>query len=113
MTAKAPALTDILTMLIRSDKKTHRTLERGLTLAYTPGSLNGGIHRLTLSRKGIFPSEQEIEIVKRDLYKVLSENGRFPEIISVESYLKKPLKRGVMIYYHILFWREGVQERLL
>ena len=108
MTAKKPALTDILTVLIRSEEKTHRRLERGLTLAYTPGQLNNGIHRLALSRKGIHPSQDEIEIVRRDLYKALANCSRIPEIISLE-----PNRAVGATRYHVLFWREGVQERLL
>jgi hypothetical protein len=112
MTAKAPALTDILTVLIRSDKKGHRTLERGLTLAYTPGSLNDaepGVYRLTLSRHGTWPGEQEIGIVKRDLWTALIQNGRIPDRISVEPWLRG--KRDV--HYCVLFWREGRQGKLL
>ena len=107
------ALTAVLTMLVRSDKKIHRELERGLVLAYTPGSLNNGTHRLTLSRRGVFPSDQEIKIVKDSLTEVLTSEGRFPEIISVEPSLESKTKRGVVVRYHVLFWRERIQQKLL
>lgn len=112
MTA-APTLSDILANLTAKKRPTKQPpLSRGLILAYTPGACNEtepGVFRLTLSRRGTWPSEQEIEIVKRELWAVLIKNGRIPERIDLEPHLKA----GGNIHYHVLFWREGVQARLL
>ena len=112
MSAQAPPLVEILATLTAVPDQRSKPLERGLILAYTPGSLNEtepGVFRLTVSRHGVWPSNEEVVIVKRDLWKALIQNGRLPERISVEPWLRG--KRDV--HYHVLFWREGRQERLL
>ena len=95
MTAKTN-LTDILTMLIRSDEKAHRRLERGLTLAYT-GSVNGGCTGWRCRAK-VFPSQEEIEIVRRDLYKALADANR-----SRKSSAWSRTGRWRDAVYHVLF----------
>ena len=87
-------------------------------LAYTPGSHNQaepGIHRLTLSRRGKWPSEDEVRIVKRELREALKRNGRFAETIYVEGWLKGPQAKrpSDQVMYHVLFWRELVQASML
>ena len=120
MTAKTkPDLTDVLASLIASQapKKLRPPLS-GLILAYTPGSHNQaepGIYRLTLSRRGVWPSEDEIEVVRRELREALKGRGRAAETIFVEPWLKGPGVRrpSDRVHYHVLFWEELTQERLL
>jgi hypothetical protein len=121
-TKEAPALVDVLASLIGSDKpkKLNRPLSGGLYLAYTPGVCNEaepGIHRLTLSRRGKYPSDNEIEIVRRELREALKRNGRAAETIYVEPYLqvvgKVAERPSDRVHYHVLFWRELVQASLL
>lgn len=81
MTSKTqPSLVDVLASLITRQTPGKTELSGGLILAYTPGSHNKtepGVHRLTLSRRGKFPSEQEVQIVQRELREALKRNGRF------------------------------------
>ncbi len=118
-TTKAPSLVDVISELITSPTpKKLRPLSGGLILAYTPGSCNQsepGVFRLTLSRRGVWPSDDEIEIVRRELREALKGRGRAAETIFVEPWLKgKPKrKREEQVYYHVLFWRELVQASLL
>lgn len=116
---KAPPLVDVLSGLITSQApKKLKPLSGGLNLAYTPGSHNQaepGIHRLTLSRRGKWPSEDEVRIVKRELREALKRNGRFAETIYVEEWLKGPQAKrpSDQVMYHVLFWRELVQASML
>ena len=101
-------LTPILTDLIRRpDPVTHR-LERGLILAYTPGSLNDGRYRLTLSRPKVYPSDQETEIIKAALRQALQSAKRPYTNMITEPYLR----RG-QYHYHVIEWQELTQEPLL
>lgn len=108
-----PTLTEILTDLIINSNSLRRvTLSRGLILAYTPrhvNTTNPDTYRLTLSRRGQYPSEQEIEVVKRELRDVLHKNGRVPDRFYLEPYLRA----NGNIHYHVLFWRELVQAKLI
>lgn len=107
-----PTLAEILTDLVSSNSRRRVTLGRGLTLAYTPCHVNTtspDTYRLTLSRRGQYPSEQEIEIVKRELRDTLYKNGRVPDRFYLEPYLRA----SGNIHYHVLFWRELVQAKLL
>lgn len=119
MTTKAPPLVDVLSELItHQTPKKMRPLSGGLILAYTPGACNEaepGIHRLTLSRRGQYPSENEFEIVRRELREALKGRGRAAETIFVEPWLKGPQTKrpSDRIHYHVLFWRELVQASLL
>jgi hypothetical protein len=119
-TKETPSLADVLTDLITSQhpKKLARPLSGGLRLAYTPGPCNKaepGIYRLTMSRRGTWPSENEVRIVQRELREALKRNGRAAETIYVEPWLKgPPVKRpSDRVRYHVLFWRELVQASLL
>lgn len=80
MTAK-PTLTDTLTALLRSP---HRT-----------------------SRKGVSPSNKELEIVQRDLRAALLAAGRPVGEQRVEPWLR----RGKW-QYHVIEWRELTQAAL-
>lgn len=111
MTTKTQPLTNIIAQLIRSPARRHHTLPKKLTLAYTPGALNAaepGVYRLALSRRGNWPSEKEIEIVKRDLKAVLKAAGRHWSGMAVEEYLKGKKEQR----YHVIFWIEAVQAAL-
>lgn len=123
-TTKSPPLVDVISELITSPTpKKLRPLSGGLILAYTPGSHNQaepGVYRLTLSRRGTWPSEDEVRIVQRELHDALKRNGRAAETIFVEPWLKgpqakPPRRRGPsdQVMYHVLFWRELVQASLL
>jgi len=118
-TTKAPALPDVLAHLIASHTPAKRPLSGGLVLAYTPGSCNQaepGVFRLTLSRRGVWPSEEEIETVKRDLKVALGKSGRILDGgLFVEPWLKgRPTSRpGQRVFYHVVFWREMRQASLL
>ena len=120
MTTKAKTpLVDVLASLITSSEpRKIKPLSGGLLLAYTPGDKNQaepGIHRLTLSRRGVFPSEQEVRIVQRELLAALKRHGRFASAINWEPWKKgKPTRRADhQIMYHVLFWEELVQGSLL
>ena len=119
MTTKAPPLPDVLAHLVSSQTPAKRPLSGCLVLAYTPGSCNRaepGVFRLTLSRRGVWPSEEEIETVKRDLKVALGKNGRYPDdALFVEPWLKgRPTGRPKQrIFYHVVFWREVRQASLL
>jgi len=122
MTAtKAPPLVDVISELIaHQTPKKLRPLSGGLILAYTPGACNEaepGVYRLTLSRRGQFPSDNEVEIVRRELREALKKHGRFAETIYVEPYLqvvgKVAERPSDRVHYHVLFWRELVQASLL
>ena len=119
MKAEAPPLVDVLASLITSQHpKKLKPLSGGLILAYTPGSHNRaepGIYRLTLSRRGVWPSEDEVRIVQRELREALKRNGRFAGTINWEPWLRgEPGKRpSDRVHYHVLFWRELVQSSLL
>ncbi len=108
----APPLPAVLASLLAIPKPAHITLTGKLTLAYTPGSANigePGTHRLTLSRHGQWPSEQEVETVKRDLAVALRAAGRSTDGICVEWWLEGTGN----IRYHVLFWKELVQASLI
>lgn len=120
MKADPPTLVEVVTGLITSSKpkKLNKPLSGGLYLAYTPGACNEaepGVHRLTLSRRGKYPSDNEIEIMRRELREALKGQGRAAETIYVESSLKGPQAKrpSDQIHYHVLFWRELVQASLL
>lgn len=116
---KAPPLVDVLSGLIASQTpKKLKPLSGKLILAYTPASCNQaepGVNRLTLSRRGVFPSEDEIRIVRRELRGALKRHGRAAETIQVErGLLGKAVKRpSDQIHYHVLYWGELVQASLL
>ena len=118
-TTKAPPLVDVISQLItHQTPKKLKPLTGGLILAYTPGSCNQaqpGVYRLTLSRRGVWPSEDEIEIVRRELREALKGRNRAAETIYVEPWLKGPQTKrpSDQIQYHVLFWRELVQAALL
>ncbi len=119
-TKTQPSLVDVLASLISSEKpkKLNKPLSRGLYLAYTPGACNeteAGVFRLTLSRRGVWPSEDEIEIVRRELREALKGRGRAAATIFVEPWLTGPQAKrpSDQIHYHVLFWRELVQASLL
>lgn len=118
-TTKALSLVDVISELITSPTpKKLRPLSGGLILAYTPGSCNQaepGVYRLTLSRRGVWPSDDEIEIVRRELREALKGRGRAAETIFVEPWLKGPQAKrpSDQIQYHVLFWRELVQASFL
>lgn len=60
MATAPPPLPAVLSHLLASPAPDHITLTGKLTLAYTPGDANTrdpGVHRLTLSRRGQWPSE--------------------------------------------------------
>lgn len=110
MTTKTKQLAKIIAQLIRGQRKNYHRLGKGLVLAYTPGSLNEiepGVYRLTLSRRGSWPSEKEIEIVKRDLKIALKAANRAWSDMAVEEYKRKGTQR-----YHVIFWIEAVQAAL-
>jgi hypothetical protein len=120
MTTKPkPDLVDVLAGLIASqDPRKLKPLSGGLILAYTPGSHNRaepGVYRLTLSRRGVWPSENEVRTTQRDLREALKRNGRFAGTINWEPWLRgEPGKRpSDQVRYHVLFWRELVQASLL
>lgn len=73
------------------------------------------MYRLTLSRRGVYPSEDEVRIVQRELREALKRNGRFATTINWEPWLRgKPGKRpSDRVHYHVLFWEEMVQASLL
>ena len=119
-TKTQPPLTDVLAELIanREPAKLRKPLSGGLILAYTPGACNEaepGIHRLTLSRRGQYPSNNEIEVMRRELREALKGRGRAAETIYVEPWLKgaQTKRPSDRIHYHVLFWRELVQASLL
>ena len=119
MTAtKSPPLVDVLAALVARQTPGKRELSGQLILAYTPGSCNQaepGVFRLTLSRRGVWPSEDEVRIVQRELREALKRHGRFAETIYAEEWLKGPQAKrpSDQIHYHVLFWREMVQASLL
>jgi hypothetical protein len=118
-TKPAPPLADVLAGLVASQHpKKLKPLSGGLILAYTPGPCNKaepGIYRLTLTRRGDWPSDNEIEVVRRDLRQALKSLGRAAETINIEPYHKGPATRrpSDRVHYHVLFWRELVQASLL
>lgn len=117
MAVQSPPLTDVLTEPTASRVQKKRPLTGGLILAYTPGSLNKtepGVYRLTLSRRGVWPSELEIQTVKRDLRTALEGAGRNCAGLFVEEFLRgRPARRpSERIYYHVVFWRELRQANL-
>lgn len=105
-------LNAIIAMLLASSTKTSRTLSRGLVLAYTPGSENGGVFRFTISRKDISPSDKEAEIVERELKNALQKQSRPWAFWSYQPWLKKRAARAVY-QYHLWQWQEPVQEKLI
>lgn len=119
MNTKTPPLVDVLSGLIASQEpKKLKPLSGGLILAYMPGSCNQaepGVYRLTLSRRGVWPSEDEVRIAQRELREALKRNGRFAGTINWEPWLRgKPVRRiDQQVMYHVLFWEELVQESLL
>lgn len=118
MTTKSPPLVDVLAALVARQTPGKRELSGQLILAYTPGSCNQselGVYRLTLSRRGTWPSEDEVRIVQRDLREALKKHGRFAAAINWEPWLRgKPGKRASdQVLYHVLFWEEMVQATLL
>lgn len=117
-TKTQPPLADVLAKLINRQTPGKTELSGKLILAYTPGSHNQtepGVYRLTLSRRGTWPSEDEVRIVQRDLREALKKHGRFATTISWEPRLRgKPGKRpSDQVLYHVLFWEEMVQASLL
>jgi len=118
MATKAkPDLVDVLADLITRQTPTRRELSGKLILAYTPGNCNQtepGVHRLTLSRRGVWPSENEVRIVQRELREALRKHGRHAGAINWEPWLKGPAKRRPddQIMYHVLFWEEMTQSSL-
>ncbi|MCP4420206.1 MAG: GH3 auxin-responsive promoter family protein [Chloroflexi bacterium] len=68
-----------------------------------------GVYRLTLSRRGSWPSEKEIQIVKRDLQAALKAAERHWSSMAVEEYLRAAKSQR----YHVIFWIEAVQGSLL
>ena len=115
---EAPPLTDVLAALINRQTPGKTELSGGLILAYTPGSHNQaepGVYRLTLSRRGKWPSENEVRIVQRELREALKKHSRHAGAISWEPWLRgKPGKRASdQVLYHVLFWEEMVQASLL
>ncbi|MEZ4594543.1 MAG: hypothetical protein R3D55_25875 [Chloroflexota bacterium] len=119
MTTKTqPPLVDVLASLISRQTPGKTELSGGLILAYTPGSHNQaepGVYRLTLSRRGKWPSEQEVLIVQRELREALKKHSRHATTINWEPWLRgKPGKRpSDQVLYHVLFWEEMVQASLL
>ncbi len=117
-TKTQPPLTDVLAALVNRQTPGKTELSGKLILAYTPGSHNQaepGVYRLTLSRRGTWPSEDEVRIVQRDLREALKKHGRFAATINWEPWLRgKPGKRASdQVLYHVLFWEEMVQASLL
>lgn len=119
-TKEAPPLVDVLAALVTRQTPGKTELSGKLILAYTPGSHNQtepGVYRLTLSRRGTWPSEDEVRIVQRELREALKRNGRAAETIYVEPYLqvvgKVAERPSDRVHYHVLFWRELVQASLL
>jgi hypothetical protein len=117
-TKTQPPLTDVIAALVNRQTPGKTELSGKLVLAYTPGSHNQaepGVYRLTLSRRGKYPSDNEIEIVRRELREALKGQGRVAETIFVEPWLKGPQAKrpSDQIHYHVLFWRELVQGSLL
>lgn len=119
MIAKSPPLVEVLSQLIASrEPKKLKPLSGGLILAYMPGSCNQaepGVYRLTLSRRGVWPSETEVGVTQRELREALKKLGRAAGTINWEPWLKgKPGTRPHdRIHYHVLFWEELVQASLL
>ena len=120
MTTKPPSLIEVLTELIDSPepKKLRNPLSGGLMLAYTPGDKNQaepGVYRLTLSRRGAWPSEDEVRVTQRELREALKKHGRYAGTINWEAHLKgKPGKRpSDQVMYHVLFWEEMTQASWL
>jgi len=115
-TKTQPSLVEVLAELIASPepKKLRKPLSGGLMLAYTPGDKNQaepGVYRLTLSRRGTWPSEDEVRVTQRELREALKKRGRAAGMINWEPWLKgKPGKRpSDQIMYHVLFWEEMTQ----
>ncbi len=112
MTTTNGNLTDVIAQLVRSKTKASRKLSRGLVLAYTPGSENDGVYRFTCSRRGVSPSDREMQIVERDLRAALKGEGRAHTGLRCEPWLKKKTRRGVY-QYHLWTWEELKQGELL
>ncbi len=115
--ASQDKLTGIIEWLIKRDVKMHRKLKQGLVLAYTPASQNKndyGVNRLALSRKGSWPSDNEINIVRSCLLAALRKQTRNLNNINVETKLKgrarNPAKRPC---YHVIHWTEIEQTSFL
>lgn len=121
MTAKTqPSLVEVLTELITSPepKKLRKPLSGGLMLAYTPGDKNQaepGVYRLTLSRRGTWPSEDEVRVTQRELREALKKNNRYAGTINWEPRLKGAETRrpSDRVHYHVLFWEEMTQASWL
>lgn len=117
-TKTQPPLVGVLATLINRQTKGKTELSGKLILAYTPGSHNRtepGVFRLTLSRRGKWPSEQEVQIVQRELRQALKKHGRHAGAINWEAWLvgsatRRPSDR---VHYHVLFWEELTQASLL
>ena len=101
-------LTATITMLLRSQSRSSRELSRGLMLAYTPGSENAGTHRFTCSRRGVSPSDREMQIVEAALREALAGEGRIVVGLMCEPFLKRGRWQ-----YHLWEWEEAEQGRLL
>lgn len=80
-----PTLDQILLELVNKEIRDHVTLERGLTIAFTPAALNSGRCRLCLSRKKQRPSAKEAETVIRHLGLALVKLGRDFGIVTSEA----------------------------
>lgn len=120
MTTKTPALIEVLTELINSPepKKLRNPLSGGLMLAYTPGDKNQaepGVYRLALSRRGAWPSEDEVRVTQRELREALKKYNRYAGAINWEPWLKGAETRrpSDQIMYHVLFWEEMTQASWL
>jgi len=105
-TTKSP-LTAVLTTLTQRTRKDTHQLERGLMLAYTPGGLNDGRFRLALSRLDKPPSRQELAIIKAALRESLQKQERPFDTMITEPWLQHGRR-----HYHVIEWRELVQETL-
>lgn len=116
-TKTKPPLVDVLAALINRQTPGKTELSGGLILAYTPGSHNQaepGVYRLTLSRRGKWPSDEEVQIVQRELRQALKKHNRHAGTINWDAcHRGKPTNRPQnQIMYHVLFWEELKQSSL-
>lgn len=98
-------LLDVIRGMIRRSSRYKRELDRGLILGWNPDSDQ---KRFTLSRVGVDPSDVELRIVEICVRKALKlERRPFDGMSSIRGLVKGKYK------YHLIYWVEPIQERIL
>jgi hypothetical protein len=106
---KRSRLQKTISYILQSPMKTYRRLPGGLVLSYTPPDQNekAGFGRMVCSRENNVPSQDEVEIVARDLKEALLSLQR-----PYEQFTKSPVQQEGAWCFVVLEWRDGHQEPL-